>query len=432
MKRVYPKPAVERAMKLQEIIMRAMNKQINWVEAAEIIGISCRSMRRWRARYEKYGYDGLLDRRSGQPSPKRVPMETVEKVLQLYRELYFDFNVKAFHEKVTEVHHIDLSYTWVKTALQTAGLIPKDSKRKVHRRRRERRPMAGMLLYLDGSTHDWLGGGVNYDLLVLSDDATNEIYEMELVEEENSHNCMAILYRAVQTRGIFCSLYTDRGSHFFFTPKAGEKVDPHQLTQIGRALAQLQIEHIPSYSPQARGRVERLFGTLQGRLPQELRLRNIHTLPDANRFLQEDYRSDYNRRFAQSPRHLERAFLPLPSEICLERIFCFQEERRVNNDNTVAYKNQLYSLQATPWRCSFAQCRVTVYEYLDGTLAIGYGPHLLQTFPKKEVLSTHPHLSTKKENAPKRKKLNNTKKLKPILLKRTDHLLQKPVNLTCY
>lgn len=431
MYRVYPQPAVERTMKIQEVILRAMSKKISWIAAAEVLGMDCRSLRRWRARYQKHGYDGLFDRRKGQPSPKRVPYEEVEKVLGLYRDLYFDLNVKAFQEKLVEKHQITLSYTWVKTALQAAGLVAKERKRKVHRSRRERRPMAGMLLHLDGSPYDWLGIGSLCDLLVLCDDATSEIYEMLLVEEEGTFSCMRVLLPCVQEQGIFCSLYTDRGSHFFFTPKAGEKVDKHQLTQIGRALAELRIEHIAAYSPQARGRSERLFRTLQGRLPQELRLRGITTLAEANAFLHQEYIPDYNKRFARASRLPGKAFLSVPKELCLERIFCLKEERRVNNDNTVAYKNQLYSLKATPWRCCFAKCQVTVYEYLDGTIAIGYGPQILQIFPK-EVISTYPQLSTKKEKEAKRKKPNNTNKQIYSHSKRTDHLLQKADTLTCY
>jgi len=295
---VIPEAVVERAMKVQEVILRAMAKRITWWQAAEIIGISDRQMRRWRRRYEKFGYDGLWDRRRGRPSPRRVPLELAERVLSLYRERYFDCNVGHFHEKLREQHGMALSYTWVKRALQGAGLVAKARRRGVHRRRRPRRPLPGMLLHLDGSSHAWLGDGCRYDLLVVLDDATSEIYYAQLVEQESTRTVLAALRDVVEKRGLFCAIYSDRASHFFETPQAGAKIDPGRLTQVGRALQQLGIRMIPAYSPQARGRSERNFGTWQGRLPQELRLRGITTLEQANRFLYQEYLAEFNRRFA--------------------------------------------------------------------------------------------------------------------------------------
>src|SRR5437899_6533732 len=293
----YPEGAWERAMKIQEVILRAVAKKITWWQAAEIIGISDRSLRRWRWRYEQYGYDGLFDRRRGQPSPQRVPLKTVEEVLRLYQEQYPDFNVRHFHEKLREEHGIGLSYTWVKLALQGAGLVKKARRRGVHRKRRPRRPLPGMLLHLDGSSHAWLGDGRRYDLLVVLDDATSEIYYAQLVEQESTRTVLAALRAVVEKKGLFCALYSDRASHFFETPKAGAKIDPQRLTQVGRALQQLGMRMIPAYSPQARGRSERNFGTWQGRLPQELRLRGITTVEAANLFLREHYVAEFNRRF---------------------------------------------------------------------------------------------------------------------------------------
>ena len=257
----YPRAAVERAMKVQEVILRAMAKKISWWQAAEIIGISDRSMRRWRERYEQHGYDGLMDRRRGRPSSKRVPLAMVEQVLGLYREKYFDLNVRHFHEKLEQEHGIELSYTWVKLALQGAGLVAKGRKRGVHRKQRPRRPLSGMLVHIDGSRHQWFQDERWYDLIVLLDDASSEIYYAQLVEEESTVTVMAALREVVERKGLFCALYSDRGSHFWLTPKAGGKVEAHRLTQVGRALRDLGIQMIPAYSPQARGRSERSFGT---------------------------------------------------------------------------------------------------------------------------------------------------------------------------
>src|SRR5947199_970595 len=230
----YSKAAMERAMKVREVILRAMAKRITWWQAAEIIGISDRHMRRWRERYEAFGYDGLFDRRRGQPSPKRVPVAQVEQVLGLYREKYFDLNVSHFHEKLQQEHGIELSYTWVKMALQGAGLVAADKKRGVHRQRRERRPLPGMLVHIDGSEHHWFQDERWYDLIVILDDANNEIYYAQLVEEESTLTVMAGLKEVIERKGTFCALYSDRGSHFWLTPKVGGRVDPHRLTQVGR------------------------------------------------------------------------------------------------------------------------------------------------------------------------------------------------------
>ncbi len=285
----YSKAAMERAMKVQEVILRAMAKRITWWQAAEIMGISDRHMRRWRERYEEFGYDGLFDRRRGKPSPQRVPMALVEQILGLYREKYFDLNVRHFHEKLRAEHHIELSYSWVKLALQGAGLVERGRQRGVHRKRRPRRPLPGMLLHIDGSRHRWFQDERWYDLIVILDDASSEIYYAQLVEEESTLTVMAGLKEVIERKGVFCALYSDRGSHFWLTPKVGGRVDPHRLTQVGRALRELGVQMIPAYSPQARGRSERNFGTWQGRLPQELRLHGIRTLEDANAFLREHY-----------------------------------------------------------------------------------------------------------------------------------------------
>lgn len=374
-----PEAVVERAMKVQEVILRAMAKRITWWEAAEIIGISERQMRRWHRRYQRFGYDGLWDRRRGRPSPRRVPLELAERVLSLYRERYFDFNVRHFHEKLRDEHGLSLSYTWVKLALQGAGLVGKRSRGGVHRRRRPRRPLPGMLLHLDGSSHAWLGQGRRYDLLVVLDDASSEIYYAQLVEQESTRTVLAALRQVVEKKGLFCALYSDRASHFFETPRAGAKIDPRRLTQVGRALHQLGIRMIPAYSPQARGRSERNFGTWQGRLPQELRLRGITTLQGANRFLRQEYIAEFNRRFAVAAAQPGSAFLPLQGQD-LDRIFVLQHERVVNRDNTVEIAHRVLQIEQTPWRNTLAGCRVTVYEHLDGTLSVGYGPHLVGRF----------------------------------------------------
>jgi transposase len=301
---------LERAMKVQEVILRAMAKKITWWQAAEIIGISDRQMRRWRERHEEFGFRGLFNRRRGKPSPKRVRVEVVEKVLGLYRDKYFDLNVRHFHEKLQEEHQVEISYSWVKGILQGAGMVAKGRKRGAHRKLRPRRPLPGMLLHIDGSDHRWFQDERWYDLLVILDDANSEIYYAQLVEEEATGTVLAGLKEAVEHQGVFCSLCSDRASHFWLTPKAGEEVDHHRLTQVGRAMRELGVRMIPAYSAPARGRSERGFGTWQGRLPQELRLHEIRTVEAANVFLREHYIAEFNRRFQVKASQTGSAFVP--------------------------------------------------------------------------------------------------------------------------
>jgi transposase len=380
----YPRAAVERAMKIQEVILRAVTKKITWAQAGEIIGLCERQMRRWKERYQEYGYDGLFDRRTGKPSPKRVPLATVEEILRLYQEQYSDFNVQHFHEKLREKHQIRLSYTWVKRALQMAGFVQKSRKRGIHRRRRERRPLPGMLLHLDGSSHAWFQDDRRYDLLVILDDATNEIYYAQLVEEESTVTVMRALREVIERKGAFCALYSDRATHFFHTPKAGQRVDRTHPTQVGRALAELGIQMIPAYSPQARGRGERNFGTWQGRLPQELRIHGIQSMASANEFLRETYLPEFNQRFAVAAAQPGHAFLPVRGKN-LDLTFSVQHERTVNQDNTVHIGPCVLQIEKSRWRATLAGCRVTIYQHLDGTWSIGYGPHLVGHYNRQGI-----------------------------------------------
>jgi transposase len=372
----YPKAAMERAMKVQDVMLQAMAKKITWWQAAEIMGISDRHMRRWRERYVNEGYNGLFDRRRGKPSSRRVPMATVEKVFALYREKYFDLNVQHFHEKLQAEHGMELSYTWVKQALQGAGLVERGRKRGVHRKRRERRPLPGMLLHIDGSRHQWFQDERWYDLIVILDDATSEIYYAQLVEEEATVTVMAGLKEVVEHKGVFCALYSDRGSHFWLTPKVGGKVDYHRRTQVGGALHELGVQMIPAYSPEARGRSERNFGTWQGRLPQELRLHQIGTLEAANQFLRAHYVAECNRRFQVAAAQRGSAFVPCRSRD-LEGIFSLQFERSVNRDNTVSFQNLALQIERVRWRATLAGGQVVVHQHLDETLSLTHGPHCL-------------------------------------------------------
>jgi len=366
-------------MKLQDVLLKAMAKKITWWEAAEIIGVTDRTMRRWRERLEEHGYSGLADRRKGKVSFRRVPLKTCEEVLRLYREKYFDFSIRHFHEKLQSEHGIELSYTWVQQALQGAGLVKRRSRRGPHRRRRERRPLPGMLLHIDGSKHRWLNDDRWYDLIVILDDATSEIYYAQLVEEESTRTVMAALRAVIEKKGLFCALYSDRGSHFFATPKAGEPVDKGRLTQVGRTMKELGVQMIPAYSPQARGRSERNFGTWQGRLPQELRVATITSVEAANAFLRDRYIAELNRKFAVEAKEKSSAFRPC-SRKDLDWVFSIQTERVVAKDNTVAIADRRWQIDRTRLRHTLAGCTVTIHEHLDGAVSIRYGPHIVGKF----------------------------------------------------
>jgi transposase len=370
---------MERMMKLQDVILKALAKKLTWIEAAEIAGMSVRNMQRMRQRYREHGYNGLFDQRRGKRSYHRVAMETVERVLALYRDKYPDFNIRHFHEKLTEQEGIALSYSWVKQALQGAGLVAKRRKRGPHRRRRPRRPIPGMLLHIDGSKHRWLKDDRYYDLIVILDDATSEIYYAQLVEEESTRTVMQAVREVIERKGLFCSLYSDRGSHFFYTPKAGEPVDKSRLTQFGRALKELGIQMIAAYSPQARGRSERSFGTWQGRLPQELRLASAKTLEQANRFLRERYMAEFNKQFTVKSAEKGTAFRRC-GRSDLDWIFSIQTERVVSKDNTVTVQNCWWQIDKCRWRHTLAGQTVTIHEHLDSTTSIRYGPHIVGRF----------------------------------------------------
>jgi hypothetical protein len=300
-------------------------------------------------------------------------------VLGLYQEKYSDFNVGHFHEKLSSEHGIQLSYTWVKKALQAAGLVKIRRRRGPHRRRRPRRPLPGMMLHIDASRHQWFCDERWHDLIVVLDDATSEIYYARLVAEESTRTVMAALRDVVENKGWFSSIYSDRASHFFRTPKAGQPVDTREVTEVGRAMRDLGIRMIPAYSPQARGRSERNFGTWQGRLPQELRLKDLHTPEQANAFLKDHYIRELNSKFTVTAAETGTAFAPIHRQD-LDRVFAIQQERTVGNDNTIQFANHVWQIPSTPFRATLAGCRVLVYEHLDGTFSIGYGPHPVARF----------------------------------------------------
>ena len=355
-------------------------RRLSALEAAELLGMSERSFRRYRQRYEEEGPDGLFDRRLGKASARRVPADRVAWVLDEYRSHYRGWTVKHFHDRLRDRHGFAWSYTWTKTTLQRAGLVPKAPRRGVHRRRRQRKPCVGMMVHQDGSRHEWLAGVPPLDLIVTMDDATSEIYSAFLVEEEGTASTFRALKQVFTDKGLPSSLYTDRGSHYFHTPEAGGKVDKSNPTQVGRALHQLGIEHIAAYSPQARGRSERAFGTLQNRLVKELSLAGITEIEAANRFIEESYLPDHNRRFATKPELEASAFVSPPPPDQVHEVLCLHTKRVVAHDNTVRHERRVLQIPASPVRHHYVKATVRVHEYPDGTLALFHGPRCLARY----------------------------------------------------
>ena len=378
--------AVERAMKIQEVILRAMSGALTWRQAAEILGIHPRSLRRWRARQQRVGYDGLLDRRRQRPSPRLAPFAEVERILQLYRERYAGFNVRHFHQLVRRDEAVTLSYSFVKRALQHAGLVAKRRARGRHRRRREPRPCFGELLHLDGSPHAWLARcpAERQTLMAVLDDATKRLLYAELWPAETTTAVMTALATVFRRFGLPIALYTDRAGWAFYTPKAGGPVDRHRLTHVGRALAHLGIEHIGAYSPQARGRGERLNRTRQDRLVNELRLAGITTREAANAYLRECFIPDYDAQFSHPPADPTPAFVTL-GDVDLDQILCEEDERLVALDNTVTFDAVRLQLAKTPGRPTWAGVRVTVRRHLDGRHTVWRGPTRLGCYTPSGV-----------------------------------------------
>lgn len=366
--------------KFRDVLSRWESKTLSALEAAEILGMSERTFRRYRQRFETDGIEGLGDRRLGRASARRAPVDEVAWMLDQYRTVYTGWTVKHFHDHLRAHHSFRWGYTWTKARLQAAGLVAKAPKRGVHRRRRPRKPCVGMMLHQDGSRHEWLSGQGLLDLIVTLDDATSEIYSAFLVEEEGTASTFRGLLEVFTARGLPGALYTDRGSHYFHTPAAGGKVATDRLTQVGRALHQLGVEHIPAYSPEARGRSERAFGTLQDRLVKELRLAGITTLEAANRFIAEVYLPDHNRRFAQPPQLADSAFVPIAQPGQFAEILCLHSERTVARDNTVRYGATTLEIPAGPIRPHYVKAKVRVHEYPDGTLAVFHGPRCLARY----------------------------------------------------
>ena len=366
-----------RRMRFEEAYDGWHTRRLTQEEAARLLGVCDRTFRRYVERYEDEGFAGLRDKRLTQPSARKAPGAEVQDVVARYRARYQGWNVKHFYAW----YRRDVgarSYTWVKTQLQEAGLVKRGKGKGAHREKRERSPWPGMMVHQDGSTHEWVPGK-HWDLIVTMDDATNEHYSMFFVDEEGTQSSFLGVQQTLAAKGLFCSLYTDRGAHYWHTSQAGGTVDKKNLTQFGRAMQQLGIEMIAAYSPEARGRSERAFATHQGRLPKELALAGITDMGQANRYLNEVYLPHHNAEFAHPAPEEGSAFVPLFG-VDLDEILCEHYERTVGKDNCVRFAGRVLQIPADPHRCHYVQARVRVHRHGDGTLAVFHGPRRLARY----------------------------------------------------
>jgi|APFre7841882590_1041340.scaffolds.fasta_scaffold29502_1 transposase len=373
-----------RQMRFEELYARQQRRELTMEEAAEMLGVTERTFRRWRGRYDAEGAEGLQDRRLGRASARAVPVDEALRMVTLYATRYTGWTVKHFHEHWHTEHGGTRSYTWTKKTLQAAGHVVRAPRRGAHRKKRPRKPLPGMMLHQDGSTHAWVPG-CQWDLIVTLDDATTEIYSAFFVEEEGTLSSLRGLREVIETHGLFSSLYTDRGSHYWYTEEAGGKVDKIRLTQVHRALQHLGITLIPAYSPEARGRSERVFRTLQDRLPKELALAGITAMAAANQYLTTQFLPAYNRRFAVPAPEAGTAFVPWIGTNLAEML-CVQEARVVAKDNTVRYQGLSLQIPQDPHRFHYVRVTVRVHEYPDGTLAVFHGPRCLARYSAEGVL----------------------------------------------
>jgi len=367
-----------RQMRFEELYARRQQRILTMAEAAEILGVTERTFRRWSGRYDAEGAEGLQDRRIGRASARAVPVDEALRMVTWYETRYTGWTVKHFHERWHTEHGGTRSYSWTKKTLQTAGHVARAPRRGAHRKKRPRKPLPGMMLHQDGSTHEWVPG-CQWDLIVTLDDATTEIYSAFFVEEEGTMSSLQGVREVIETQGLFSSLYTDRGSHYWLTEAAGGRVDKTRLTQVHRALQQLGVTLIPAYSPEARGRSERAFRTLQDRLPRELALAGITEMAAANRYLTEHFLPQHNTRFMVGATEPGTAFIPWIGTHLAE-ILCVQDERVVAKDNTVRYQGTILQLPQDPHRFHYVKVTVRVHAYPDGTLAVFHGPRCLARY----------------------------------------------------
>jgi len=374
-----------RKMRFEEILKIWTESQLTQNDAARMLGVSARSFRRYLGRYREQGLEGLADKRLTQASARRAPVDEVVGVVARYKSRHRGWNVKHYYSWYRKDGG-GRSYTWVKNKLQEDGIVSRAPRKGAHRKRRERALMPGMMLHQDGSTHEWVPDQ-KWDLIVTMDDATSEHYSMFFVEEEGTISSFRAIKEIILSQGLFCSLYTDRGSHYWITPEAGGKVDKKNLTQFGRAMHQLGIEMIPAYSPEARGRSERAFLTHQDRLVKELALAGIASMEEANRYLRKTYMPAFNDEFMEPAAEEGSAFIPL-LDGDIDEILCEQYDRTVRRDNCIAFEGLTIQIPPDKYRANYFKTTVRIHRFPDSSLAIFHGTRKLAAYHPNGTIIT--------------------------------------------
>lgn len=379
-----------REQRRAQLLARVIAGELKLWEAAVVLGMSVRQVRRLKGALLRQGPAGLAHANRGRASPRRLSPTLRQHVIDLYLGRYRGLNHQHFCELLDQREHLRLSVASVRRILKAAGLGSPHTRRPTpHRRRRERMPAEGMLLQLDGSPHRWLGpDGPRWSLLSAVDDATGEPVGALFRDQEDTAGYLLLLRHIVTTRGIPAAIYRDR--HSIFRSPGTEILDIDQQlvststspqpTQLGRVLAELGIESIAAASPQAKGRIERSWRTHQDRLVAELRLAGVTTLEQANAFLA-DYLARYRQRFGVSPTSPDSAYVPISPGTDLERIFCCKYTRKVASDNTLRFAGQRLQLLPGRDRLSYARLVVEVHQRLDGSLVVVYQGRTLLHVP---------------------------------------------------
>ena len=374
-----------RKMRFEQTYRKWKDKELRQADAAEILNMSERTFRRYVVRYENSGTEGLLDKRVERTSPRKASVEDVAEVERLYRHIYMGRNVAHFYEAYTQLHGGKRSYNWVKNCLHRTGLVKPSRRRGPHRQLRDRKPCEGTMIHQDASDYRWVPKQ-KWDLVVTMDDATGEVYSAFFVDQEGTWSSFRGVRKVLEDKGIFSSFYSDRGSHYWHTPVAGGLVDKENLTQFGRAMVELGVRMIPGYSPQARGRSERMFRTLKGRVPQELREAGIRRMEDANEYLSQRFLEPFNKKFSVEAREQRSAFVPLLG-VNLDNILCLKNPRVVGNDNCVNYKGMKLQIPPVKDRYHFVRANVMVHEYDDGRMAVYHGKRRVGSYDRVGRLS---------------------------------------------
>jgi transposase len=363
-----------------QVIKDSLDRKISNNQAATLLCLSKRQIIRLKNKVRGADLRGMVHGNRGRTPKITIANEIKEMILNLYLNTYYGFNVSHFGEFLKEAHGIDVSRETLRNLLLNFGLRCKAKSAPKHRSRRTRMPKSGLLIQMDSSEHQWLSQETIW-LIATIDDATGEVPYALFVDSDSTENNMRVIKKLIEIKGIPVALYTDGASHFMTQRHHSYRVNlkyDYAPTQIQRALNELGVRLIIAGSPQAKGRIERLFKTFQDRLLKELKLHEIPSIEEANKYLDNVFLSKFNKRFTKDPQNPEQAWRVVPSEINLHSVFSIKEQRTVMADNTISYKNRIFQVLPDRYRISYAKAKVVVEKRLDGSIHIKYKEQYLK------------------------------------------------------